>query len=288
MPKDTDAPFFNFYPDDFVSDGDVEAMTTEEVGAYMLLLCKAWREKPAATIPNDDRVLARWARLTPEHWSECKAAVMAPWKLCKGGLRFVQPRLKKEYDKMLARRRERHESTTIAANARWEKERSMRHACVTHKPRNANAVRKDAIPIPSSVSSSIPIEEGGSDPPEVFSDAKHAAKAAFDEWSSVERGHPIRDVNNEHRRIFDLVDRMAQEPQRILRGNDGIPAQNIIPQVVEYLRNNSRPFKTIAYAVNAVESEIKTWMREGVPGVTNRPYQETPQQWAQRLAAKGD
>jgi uncharacterized protein YdaU (DUF1376 family) len=52
MPKNVDAPAFMFYPDDFTSDGKVEAMTTEEVGAYLLLLCKAWREKPRQPFPT--------------------------------------------------------------------------------------------------------------------------------------------------------------------------------------------------------------------------------------------
>ena len=46
MSRHNDPPYFPFYPDDFASDGKVEAMTTEEVGAYTLLLCKAWREDP--------------------------------------------------------------------------------------------------------------------------------------------------------------------------------------------------------------------------------------------------
>lgn len=157
MPKDNEAPSFQFYPDDFVSDGKVEAMTTEEVGAYILLICKAWREKPAATLPNDDRVLARWARLTPERWAECKAAAMAPWKLLKGDVRYVQPRLKKEHDKMLTRRRQAHESATTAATTRWANEKKMRAACVTHPSGNGSAMRTDAIP--SSAPSSIPTEE---------------------------------------------------------------------------------------------------------------------------------
>jgi uncharacterized protein YdaU (DUF1376 family) len=155
MPKDIDAPAFQFYPDDFVSDGKVEAMTTEEVGAYMLLLCKAWREKPAATVPNDDRVLARWARLTPDRWTECKVAVMAPWKLLKGDLRYQQPRMKREYDKMLDRRRQAHDSATAAANARWEREKKMRAACVPHPEGTNGALRRDASSIPSSSSSSV-------------------------------------------------------------------------------------------------------------------------------------
>ena len=71
MSRYDDPPYFPFYPDDFACDGKVEAMTTEEVGAYTLLLCKAWREDPPGSIPDDDRVRARWTRLTPDRWTEC-------------------------------------------------------------------------------------------------------------------------------------------------------------------------------------------------------------------------
>ena len=77
MPRNEECPSFLFYPDDFSCDGKVEAMTTEEVGAYILLICKAWREKPTATIPNNDSVLSRWARLTPDRWADVRANV--PW-----------------------------------------------------------------------------------------------------------------------------------------------------------------------------------------------------------------
>ena len=77
MPKTNHPPAFLFYPEDFSSDSKVEAMTTEEVGAYTLLLCKSWRESPPGSIPDDDVVLARWARLASDRWTVCRAAVLA-------------------------------------------------------------------------------------------------------------------------------------------------------------------------------------------------------------------
>jgi hypothetical protein len=107
--------------------------------------------KTPATIPNDDRILARWTRLN-ERWTECKAAVLSPWKLLKGDLRYQQPRLKSEHDAMLARRRKNHDAATTAAKARWEQVSAMRDACVTHPTRSADAMPNDAnsssIPIP--------------------------------------------------------------------------------------------------------------------------------------------
>lgn len=88
--------YFPFYVKDFAADSLVEAMTTEEVGAYVLLLCKAWNEEPPGTIPDDDRVLAKWARVTPQHWSQIRAAVLQPFTLSPDG-RLLQRRMAREY-----------------------------------------------------------------------------------------------------------------------------------------------------------------------------------------------
>lgn len=80
--------------DDFASDELVEAMTTEEVGAYILLICKAWKSKPPGTIPDDDVTLAKYARLTMKRWLACRERVLACWKPAGDG-RLSQKRLVK-------------------------------------------------------------------------------------------------------------------------------------------------------------------------------------------------
>ncbi len=123
-----DLPYFPFYPKDFAADGKVEAMTTLEVGAYMLLLCKAWHETPPCSVPDDDSVLARWARLTESEWSQARTRIRACWQLRDG--RLYQPRLEAEYRKV----REKGNKSSKAAVTRWEKEREreqlMRMQCV--------------------------------------------------------------------------------------------------------------------------------------------------------------
>jgi uncharacterized protein YdaU (DUF1376 family) len=103
---------------DFASDGKVEAMTTCEVGAYVLLLCKAWHENPPATIPSDDRILSRWTRLNPAEWAECKRAVLSCFRDCGDG-RLVNPRMRKEYDRL----RCKSKKAAAAAAERWQCER---------------------------------------------------------------------------------------------------------------------------------------------------------------------
>lgn len=152
MPKDSKPPAFLFYVDDFASDGKVEAMTTEEVGAYILLLCKAWREDPVGSLPADDRVLARWARLTPDRWSECKLSVLSTFDLRTDG-RLYQKRMEREFRKMKETKKKRERAATQAANARWGDAKRMRNASKSHSKRNAD------LCLSSSTSSSPSISE---------------------------------------------------------------------------------------------------------------------------------
>lgn len=105
MGKTGHPPAFLFYPDDFSSDGKVEAMSTEQVGAYILLLCKSWREKPPGSLPSDDSLLAKWARVSLDRWSKIRSGVLAPYTFGTDS-RWHQKRQRAEYDKLMSRRRE--------------------------------------------------------------------------------------------------------------------------------------------------------------------------------------
>jgi uncharacterized protein YdaU (DUF1376 family) len=120
MARDLAPPAFMFYPDDFASDGKVEAMSTEGVGCYILLLCKAWRENPPATLPDDDRILARWARVSDERWRDLKAEVLLTFDQAATG-RLVQRRLLREYEKQRKFRRQHSLSGKLGAAERWRR-----------------------------------------------------------------------------------------------------------------------------------------------------------------------
>lgn len=133
-----------FYVKDFSCDGVVEAMSTEAVGAYILLLCKAWYENPPGSIPNDDQVLARWARTDATRWAECRAAVLAAFTLGGDG-RFHQKRLRLEFDKQRANSSKRSEAGEKGAQSRWQ----------THGKRIAMPMANDglasAFPLPNTI-----------------------------------------------------------------------------------------------------------------------------------------
>jgi uncharacterized protein YdaU (DUF1376 family) len=143
-------PYFPFYPNDFACDGVVEAMTTEEVGAYILLLCKAWREEPVGSIPSTDGVLARWARLTPDRWEACKPAVLRAFTL-RADSRLYQKRLEQEWQKLRGFARKKSQAGKAGANARWNRVRKANEeneldttAMRPHSDRTADAMTNDS------------------------------------------------------------------------------------------------------------------------------------------------
>lgn len=74
MPANDRAPSFQFYPRDFMADRAVSAMTPEELGGYILLMCHAWESD--GKLPNDDEMLARLSRLG-DRWPACERMVRA-------------------------------------------------------------------------------------------------------------------------------------------------------------------------------------------------------------------
>lgn len=60
--------------------GDTTHLTTIEHGAYLLLLMAAWRS-PDCRLPDDDKMLARYARLSPGQWARIKPIMLTFWEV---------------------------------------------------------------------------------------------------------------------------------------------------------------------------------------------------------------
>jgi uncharacterized protein YdaU (DUF1376 family) len=84
-------PSLPLWTDAYLS--DTRHLSTTEHGAYLLLLMTAWRT-PDCSLPDDDKMLARWAGLDGRRWSQIKPQVMAMWTL--EGNCWTQKRLSKE------------------------------------------------------------------------------------------------------------------------------------------------------------------------------------------------
>lgn len=86
-----DFPSLPLWTDAYLA--DTTHLTTEEHGAYLLLLIAAWRS-PDCCLPDDDTRLARFVRATPRVWARLRP-VMATFFTIEGGF-WTQKRLSKE------------------------------------------------------------------------------------------------------------------------------------------------------------------------------------------------
>lgn len=91
------SPAFQVYVNDFLGSAKVGMMSTEEIGAYWLLLCLEWQED--GFVYNESH-LSRWCRLTPARFRKAWATIGPCFVQIDG--RLFSPRLQREREKQQA------------------------------------------------------------------------------------------------------------------------------------------------------------------------------------------
>jgi uncharacterized protein YdaU (DUF1376 family) len=94
---------------------DTTHLTTEEHGAYLLLMMAAWRQADCA-LPDDDAKLARIAGVSRQKWASIKGTILDFWQAENG--RIFQPRLRRERAWVA----QKSEGSKKSAQARWGKQ----------------------------------------------------------------------------------------------------------------------------------------------------------------------
>jgi uncharacterized protein YdaU (DUF1376 family) len=95
----------------------VAISTGEEFKAAVLLWCWAWKQRPACSLPDDDRVLASYARQTLPKWKKLKEVALRGFVKCSDG-RLYHLVLAQDGLRAAKAQRQRQE----AIRKRWEKE----------------------------------------------------------------------------------------------------------------------------------------------------------------------
>ena len=117
---------------------DTTHLTTIEHGAFLLLLMTMWRAK-GNTLPDDDRLLAKYARLTAGQWRRIRP-VMEPLFRVDDGI-WSNSRLMDEVEAV----RQLSARQSDAAKARWLKEKRKHRA--NAMPRHCHGNAPTPIPI---------------------------------------------------------------------------------------------------------------------------------------------
>ncbi|WP_272545665.1 DUF1376 domain-containing protein [Burkholderia cepacia] len=106
---------FAFMPLDVVRlrDSDIAALSTaEEFRAAVLLWCASWHQVPAASLPDDDRVLAQLAgygRVVTE-WRKVRTGALRGWVTCADGRLYHPVVAEKARDAWAAKHEQRYKT----------------------------------------------------------------------------------------------------------------------------------------------------------------------------------
>lgn len=160
-------PALPLFTDAFIA--DTTHLTAAQTGAYIMLLIVAWRT-PECALFDDDKLLARWARMDRRTWNMNKTAIMQFWKRDDLG-RWYQGRLKDErkyVEDMSSRNSE-------ASKTRWRKNNNspnasaIRERCKTDPPTpKKEEVTKEDKSSSAAGAAQKPVDNSTSDQPVDF------------------------------------------------------------------------------------------------------------------------
>src|SRR6185437_6714857 len=128
VPPDVDLRDFPFMPLDvrrlLTSETWINCAYEPKAGhALVCLWAEAWHQLPAASLPDNDRVLMRLALCDPDQWAHLREIILAGWVKCSDGLLYhpvvAQQALEAWERKLSFNKRARN-----AAKSRWAKRKA--------------------------------------------------------------------------------------------------------------------------------------------------------------------
>jgi uncharacterized protein YdaU (DUF1376 family) len=163
---------------------DTSRLTTEQHGAYLLLIFDYWRNGP---LPDDDAVLAQVCRLTADAWSMHQAVLRGFFTKADDGL-LHQKRIDAEISKAQLNRAVSVSRAKKAAEARWGKD----------APSNAPSIPQAMLgscpsPSPTPLKTNTTENPGGSSSVGVKSaSTKRLSRHSSEEIDRVYRAYPLK------------------------------------------------------------------------------------------------
>lgn len=215
----------------FFADENVQAMNTEQRGAYMMLLMRGWQQSPPASVPDDDAKLANWAGLAKARWMKMRDVVITPFDVGEDG-RLYQKRLAREWiksAKVYMARKRGAEVTNEARKANTERngERDAEHVVERNAERDAERSSSErnnptqpnptqpGLPNPDYPDSPERTGSPGKPGSEGNGRASHAAGSGSGVNGSVGSGGSGRAGNAVSQRDFDHLARSSQVMSRL-------------------------------------------------------------------------
>ncbi len=130
-------------------DSDLAATrSAEECWCALLLWCASWHQMPAASLPNDDRVLASLAGFgrAVEAWRAVRDGALHGWVLCSDG-RLYHPVVAEKAIEAVSKRHQKSTSGRAGAEKRWANRPVAPGQDPTASPANGTAIAGEmAVP----------------------------------------------------------------------------------------------------------------------------------------------
>lgn len=125
---------------------DTGRLTTEQHGAYLLLIMDYWRN---GAPPDDDRVLMQITRMSPDAWGNARSILQAFFEQCSG--KWTHKRIEMEMAKAVAGREVAKARASAAASTRWANRDAQSNASsnATSNARSNAQAMLDECPSPS-------------------------------------------------------------------------------------------------------------------------------------------
>jgi hypothetical protein len=223
-PPDCDLRGLPFMPLDVVRliDSDLAALSTgEEFKAAVTLWCKAWLQVPAASLPDDDRILAHLSGAGPR-WKRVKDMALRGFVLCSDGRWYHSVIAEKAAEAWAFRLKQRSK-----AKGRWDKPKGGSADAAGQAAGDAAALPLNMQGTGTGTDSSVSNETGASAPID-------PDKKAWQEGVSLLKSHGldekqarafvgklVRDIGGEARALLPIFARCieigSQDPQAYLR-----------------------------------------------------------------------
>jgi uncharacterized protein YdaU (DUF1376 family) len=185
--------------------GDTTHLTTIEHGAYLLLLITAWRTRDGV-LPDDDRLLARYTRMTPTQWKRMRP-ILADFFVIEGGT-WTQQRLRDERDAVKQLSERQREKGLRSGEVRSLKTKGRHRAAVksgsTGDEPDVNRKRTSPTPTPIEKERDKSLSKKTALPndfePELFGEGSEAAKIQ-DGWDGAHTASQLERFKDHHRKM---------------------------------------------------------------------------------------
>lgn len=178
------APFMQLYVADYLA--DTQHLTTEQHGAYLLLLMSMWRA--GGSLPSDSKTLAKVAQMAHSRWHKL-APVLMPMFVEEDG-RVTQKRLAKEHQKAVLKSQIRKQSGSLGGTAKALKDKEAVLAKATVLPQHSSDIRYQIDKRDTNVS---PKKNGSRIPEGFICDEDVAVRIGLSRQQAVSEAAKFRD-----------------------------------------------------------------------------------------------